>query len=126
MGCLSVTSEIAVGLGMLPRLRRETATAPAAVYDLTRQPAAAAMRAHKIGLASVFTTLENARQNDSPPQRRGIHAVVLEHRLLLGVFERVLEDVDLCGNQNFTARSCRIVASSSARWSQHGRVIAEK
>ena len=35
------------------------------------------------------------RRKQSSPQRRGIHRVVLEHCLLLRVFERVLEDIDL-------------------------------
>ena len=39
------------------------------------------------------------QEKHSSPQRRGIHRIVLEHRLLLRVLERVLEDVDLCGNR---------------------------
>ena len=33
------------------------------------------------------------REKNDSPQRRGIHRIVLEHRLLLRIFQGVLEDV---------------------------------
>ena len=55
-------------------------------------PASAFMLAEFV--TSLRTPTPYAREKSSP-QRRGIHRIVLEHRLLLRVLERVLEDVDL-------------------------------
>ena len=56
------------------------------------------------------------KRKQSSPQRRGIHRVVLEHRLLLRVFQRVLEDVDLVWKINQCVGCTPVIEQASRRW----------